>query len=107
MTNQELIDQGLIEGKKSFDHYWAQIRDNFDFERVAKVMAFLDWGWAINSGRKGLAIPDKYYLMEEVYERWQKVYDSEETQCSGGFTISFIQEVGLNVEFTLTSWNAE
>lgn len=51
-TDQTLIDADVLDGVKSFEYYWPQIRDHFDFEKVAKVMAFLDWGWSMHNGMK-------------------------------------------------------
>ena len=99
----------MKENVKPFDELWWQIESNFDFDKVAKVMAFLNWGWAIKKDMdKGLAIPDRNFLIETIHERCKAVYDKGigTSQSSGGFTITFDDD-GLSVYFTLDSWTAE
>lgn len=107
MTEQELIDEGINEGKKSFEYYWKQIVENFDFEKVAKVMAFLNWGWSMgNDMKKGLAIPDKNFLIEDCYEKCREVYETGKSYHSGGFEIDYNQ-YGLSMKFVLEDWIAD
>lgn len=83
------------------------ILDNFDFEKVRKVMNFLDWSWADNE------VPSTYKLMNSAKKRLEEAYtlsERENRNCSissGGLKASTIWEKGqvvfLELEFVLTS----
>lgn len=45
----------------------------FDFDRVAKVMKFLNWKWAIHDGI--LEVPDKYDIVEAATNLLYEVFD--------------------------------
>lgn len=101
---QQLIDDGYMDGKKSFECLWAQIEANFDFERVCKVMDLLKWKWHVEE--YGLITPTidriKMTVKHFCYEAWQQ----EKGISTGGFTYRF-KDNTLLVEFTVEEWVAE
>lgn len=85
------------------------ILENFDFEKVRKVMDFLNWTWVDNE------VPSTYKLINSAKKRLEEAYDASirENQNyfinSGGLKASAIWEEGqvifLELEFVLTSWD--
>ena len=85
------------------------ILENFDFEKVRKVMDFLNWTWADNE------VPSTYKLINSAKKRLEEAYtlsERENRNCSissGGLKASTIWDEGqvvfLELEFVLTSWD--
>jgi hypothetical protein len=101
---QQLIDDGYMPGKKSFDCLWTQIEANFDFERVQKVMEFLDWRWTIEDYGRVLPTIDRLKMTarQYLYECWNE----EKSFSTGGFYYRYM-DGNLSIEFTLESWDAD
>lgn len=110
-TEQDLIDQGYAEGRKSFEHLWKQIEKNFQWEKVYTAMKALDWGWAmkLSDPTGALYIPNVVALKSEAYRLCKSVYDNRKgTTSTGGFQAGYIEEDNvLWLTFCLTEWSAE
>lgn len=98
MTKQEMIDE---------------IMDNFDFGKVAKVMDFLDWKWAMVGMTSQYCVPEEPEIRKEARGRLSKVYDHAVGQgrkyetATGGFWYSYDpQHSILNLDFKLATWDA-
>ena len=80
MTKQEAIQEQIDE-----------VMDTFDFARVEKIMAALDWKWATSEGNKN-EIPDEYEIRRSARKRMRDAakvgYSS-----SGGFSARLIEGV--------------
>lgn len=69
--------------------------NNFDFEKVEKVMEFLDWRWVSANGQ----VPDRYTIQDEAFRMlidcyhkyWDDTDRRETPYCisSGGLEASY------------------
>lgn len=98
-TEQELIDEGYVDGKKSFEFLCRNIGEQFDFERVCKTMKALDWVWSFGNERYG--IPNVDTLKQTAIKLLREVYDNERgTVSTGGFTAGW-DDGDLYLTFTI------
>lgn len=94
------------------------ILDNFDFDKVRKVMDFLKWEWVDIVGETS-SVPSTYRIVCSARDRLEKAYEyaienkENATFSSSGFE-AFAQynketnEVDyLELKFVLTSWDEE
>ena len=83
-----------------------QVLDNFNFEKVKKVMIALDWKWYINL-KEGCQVPSMYQLIKQA-ERL--LYDIKKRDCiflaTGGFEVHY-QYGSLTLKFILEESNHE
>ena len=101
MTKQEMLEQMI-----------AQIMEDFDFERVHKVMEFVDWKWMGTDGKE--EVPSMYRLMkraEELLRTCALHYGKESNHITstGGFAALLDGET-LSLQFHLeeaTSYPSE
>ena len=85
------------------------ILENFDFDKVRKVMDFLNWTWHNED-----ETPSTYTLINSAKRRLEEVYEismREDRNCSissGGLKASTIWDKGqvvcLELDFVLASW---
>jgi len=89
-----------------------EIMDSFNFNRVAKAMEALDWGWAHSEN----ITPTEYELrkkgrelLQEAKRYWQKYGLKEDyTVGSGGFYATYNGKYDyFKLVFALDSWNTE
>ena len=88
-----------------------EVMQNFNFERVARVMQWLDWKWPV-----GNKVPSEQELKSFVEKACEISYDRclENSTIGhhimGGFDIRAIMEddstISLSVKFVLTEWDA-
>lgn len=88
-----------------------EVMQNFNFERVARVMQWLDWKWAI-----GNKVPSEQELKSFVEKACLRCYDDclEKSTIghyiTGGFDIRATMEddstISLAVKFILADWDA-
>lgn len=68
---------------KDYQQQIDEIMDNFDFDRVHKMMVAVDWKWG--SGEDA-AVPDKVKLRQTARYLLQRVVSDElYGLCTGGF----------------------
>lgn len=95
MENQQLINEGYIEGKKSFEYQWEKIEGYFRWDRVYLVMKTLDWHW-MDEG-----IPSVNKIKSEarrlLYEVWK---DEKGMRGTGGFVAGY-DDGELWLDFTI------
>jgi len=104
-TEQDLINEGLKEGKKSFEYLWQQIYKNFKWNDVYKTMKMLDWHWHIYDDKYG--IPRIDTLQREAYRLCFQVYEKGKGSIStGGFTAYYSDNV-ISLEFIIAVWSSE
>lgn len=88
MKEQQLIDEGYTEGKKSFEYQFDKILEQFDFYQVHKTMIALGWNWSFGNNKRG--IPDINTLRNEAKSMLLRVYEEETSQLSsGGFSCGY------------------
>lgn len=90
MENQELIDKGFIEGKKSFEFIQKEINENFDFEKVRKAMKATQWKWCFGRNKEGVErfrTPTILEMKKQVLRLLKDVYDENGCVASGGFWV--------------------
>ena len=86
MTQQDLINEGYADGKKSFEYLWNKIEKSFDFNKVYTAMKALDWHWCFHEENYG--IPRVDYLKEKARELLHDAYENGKGSIrSGGFIV--------------------
>lgn len=96
----EILD--LFEEVDPFEQKWEEIEKNFDWERVEKVMNFLDWKWYTVDG-----IPNIRDLKHKAYNLLKEAYDNGGYYAVGGFTAEYITKDNfLQLSFVLDSWDS-
>lgn len=93
MSKEELIDKMV-----------TAVMEDFDFDRVHRVMVNLDWKWDIGNGE--MTAPSSYRLTKKaeglLRDAAQHYGDKEFYSCgNGGFTARLDGET-LTLQFTLT-----
>ena len=92
MNKEELIDKMVTE-----------VMEDFDFDRVHRVMANLDWKWNIGNGE--MTVPSHYRLTKEA-ERLLRVVaqhygDKEFYSCGSGGFMAHLDGNTLTLQFIL------
>jgi len=90
MTKQEAIQEQIDE-----------IMDSFDFQKVHKIMEFLNWEWYEG-------VPDIYSLRTAARKHLKQAAEVKGASGSGGFTANYIEHkswVRLELYFGLDSIN--
>lgn len=92
---------------KSKQEQIDEIMDNFDFNKVARVMEFLDWKWYLKDCR----VPVESEIRKEVRMNLSKAFDYGQgqgrkyTMITGGFVHSYDpQYTELQLSFELDNW---
>ena len=92
---------------KTKDQQINEIMDNFDFNKVAKVMDFLDWKWYLKEYR----VPAEPEIRKKVRQHLTKAFEYGQGQgrkytlCTGGFVCSYDPEYSeLSLTFELDGW---
>ncbi len=78
---------------KTFDELWEDLEENFDWEKVHKVMVFLDWGWRFEG------VPSAKELKEASKELLQECYNK--VTLSDSINKSNIASGGLYAEYSV------
>jgi hypothetical protein len=88
MTEQQLINEGYVDGKKSFDYLFEKIHKYFDWQKVYTVMKALDWCWYMKEDT--YAIPNINAIQKSARELLFRVYEKGSGSIStGGFTAGY------------------
>lgn len=92
---------------KSKQEQIDEIMDNFDFNRVARVMDFLGWKWYMKEYR----VPEESEIRKEARKYLSKTYDYGEGQgrkystVTGGFVYTYDPHyTELQLSFELGAW---
>lgn len=100
---QQYIDEGFLEGKKSFKYLSKQVYENFDWNKVHKAMIAVEWYWDLGKDKYGKpkkGIPSIETIQNAAYDLLKRAYEGECQVSSGGFTA--VWENGeLYLSFTL------
>lgn len=102
----------------NFNEQREEVLDNFDFEKVAKVMRYLDWTWAGNEEPPSVyqlikqstsMLNDAYISVMEMYKKGKKEAYMNIQTCGFSATASYYENQGLclNLEFVIASWKTE
>ena len=94
MSREELIDKMV-----------AVVMENFDFDRVHRVMANLDWKWVIGDGET--TVPSIYRLTrnaERLLREAAQHYGEEEFySCGTGGFMAHLEGETLTLQFILST----
>jgi hypothetical protein len=83
-----------------------EIMDNFDFEKVAKVMEVLGWKW-VNS-ETDLKIPDVSELRKQARRLLTTALKENTGVATGGFKVTYLKdEKFLHLEFVVSEWDTQ
>ena len=88
MTDRQLIDEGYIDGKKSFEWHLERIIEGFNFENVHKAMIATEWYWKLGEDKRGnerMGIPSLYTIQNKAYDLLEQAYESGNSIPYGGF----------------------
>lgn len=81
------------------------IATNFNFKKVADVMAYLDWRWAIRGNSAKLEIPSEYTIRKEAMALVKKACEEKQNITTGGFCVIYDKkEKFLELGFVIESW---
>lgn len=78
-----------------------QIMENFDFEKVHKVMVALEWEWHFGRGASG--IPSVYTLKEEASRLLSDAWMTKTTVSTGGFSAVY-DDCYITLSFIVEEW---
>ena len=94
MSREELIDKMV-----------TTVMENFDFDRVHRVMTNLDWKWVIGDGET--TVPSIYRLTRNaerlLREAAQHYGDKEFYSCGTGGFIAHLEGETLTLQFILST----
>ena len=98
------IDKNIV-----IEQMIAEVMEDFDFEKVHKVMVLLDWKWYIGNDEQ--AVPSVYRMMKEA-ERLlrdcaQYYGDREFHACGTGGFMASLDNGTLALQFVLTESTSE
>ena len=79
-------DVSSVENKCPHQELIDEVMDNFNFNKVHKVMTFLDWNWF---SPKGFSIPTIDEIKEEARRLLVDAVTKHTTIASGGFKARF------------------
>ena len=85
------------------------IMEDFDFEKISKVMQFLNWGWGVKNdeNKMSLEVPNVYCIInfaESLLAEVAVYYESKKEECvlaSGGFEARVTKEGDLILLFVV------
>lgn len=103
---KKLIDDGYVEGKKSFEYFTKEIGENFNWEKVHKAMKALDWVWYFGKDKLGkdqMGIPDIPTLKNSAYLLLKESYEDGLTHGLGGFSAGW-EDGEMFLAFTLEDY---
>lgn len=109
----ELLEYVKLTPKLTKQQTINKVISNFDFEKVVKVMNFLNWTWVTSNTESG--IPSIGELVVSAHELLSQAYDgvlkAEKTffTATGGFKASATKyddgEIVLELEFIISNFN--
>jgi len=85
-----------------------EILDNFDFEKVHKVMTLLDWRWYSSAENKVPNIEQMKNMVRSLFKSLEHP-DCDAVSC-GGFSLyydtEFAEKDSVKLEFSITSYTS-
>ena len=106
MTEQDLINEDYVAGKKSFSFLIRKINEGFNWDLVHKVMLHLNWVWHFgkeNNGQDQMGVPNVQTIQNNALDLLKQAYDGEMLVSSGGFSAGW-EDGELFLVFTLESY---
>lgn len=86
-----------------FEHYWEQIDENFNWDRVYQSMKLLDWTWGMGADA---SIPSVAMLKKKAKRLCKDAFVDRQTYSTGGFSAQ-VDEGMLSLSFILEEWAVE
>ena len=94
MSREELIDKMV-----------TTVMEDFDFDRVHRVMVSLDWRWTIENGER--TVPSSYRMMKTadrlLRDAAQHYGDEEFYSCGTGGIMACLDGEALTLQFILST----
>lgn len=89
------------ENRGSVNQQIEEIIEEFDFEKVYKVMITLDWIWFGGRITIERLKETAEHLLQDAYNR----STGDESYCStGGFRAVYVRDFGFRLSFEVDSW---
>jgi hypothetical protein len=88
-ADQQMINEGYAEGKKSFEYLSKEIHEQFNWERLHKAMTSVNWCWALGTdsfGKCNMGVPSIETIKNQAYALLKQAYDEEKQISTGGFS---------------------
>ncbi len=107
MIDQQMIDEGYAEGKKSFKYYSDELNENFNWNKVHKAMIAVEWHWYFGKDKfnaDNMGIPSLETIKNHAYALLKEAYDDMLTHSTGGFTAGW-ERGELFLSFTLEDFS--
>jgi hypothetical protein len=100
---------------KTLEQHVDEVMDWFDFNKVKKVMDFLDWKWTMDCGSAVPEIADMRKLvrkyMRDLYQKYSKEEKIVAGTGSGGFYVEYRKGIDegerfddFSVSFSVGEW---
>lgn len=88
-AHQQMIDEGYVEGKKSFEYLSKEIHEQFNWESLHKAMTAVNWCWSLGTdsfGKDNMGVPSLETIKNHAYALLKLAYDEEKSISTGGFS---------------------
>lgn len=77
-----------------------EIMDNFDFDKVQRVMECINWKWV------GHGVPDAYTLRQEARQLLKESVKRNQSISTGGFLVKKSKGM-ISLSFLVEDWHEE
>jgi len=82
------------------------IMSNFNFTRIADLMACLDWRWAVDGDSAKLVVPNIDTIKEEALDLLKRSCEKKSSIATGGFYVTIdSKEKFLELSFIVEHWD--
>ena len=99
---------------KTLEEHIEEVGDWFDFNKVKKVMNYLDWKWGSNIPEIAEMRQSVRKCMRELHTKYADVKTCNVSTGSGGFDVRYVKGIyeskpfdTFYVAFNLTTWDTE
>jgi hypothetical protein len=91
--------------RRVIDRIWADIEENFDWDRLWVAMDAVGWRWAISEGG---GVPSISELKREAKRLVYTAYGERTFIATGGFEAEYSEEYGtVSLRFVFGEWEGE
>lgn len=95
--------------EKTLDNILKEIESSFDFEKVHKVMTFINWEWYFGKSENGkelFGVPSLQTIKDFAFNLIEQSFNEQKQISSGGFA-AWLDENDIILSFTLEEQSTE